>query len=49
MKTAAPPPREDQVPDELLGKIITSLIQFKMTKESKHYLDTIDLLDKLVP
>ena len=34
--------------DELLGKIITSLIQFKLTKESKHYLDTIDLLDELV-
>jgi hypothetical protein len=36
------------VHDELLGKIITSLIQFKLTKESKHYLDTIDLLDELV-
>jgi len=24
------------------------LIQFKLTKESKHYLDTIDLLDELV-
>ena len=34
--------------DELLGKIVTSLIQFKLTKESKHYLDTIDLLDELV-
>ena len=34
--------------DELLGKIITSLIQFKLTKGSKHYLDTIDLLDELV-
>ena len=34
--------------DELLGKIITSLIQFKLTNESKHYLDTIDLLDELV-
>ena len=34
--------------DELLGKIITSLIQFKLTKESKYYLDTIDLLDELV-
>lgn len=48
MKTEAPPPRKDQVYDELLGKIITSLIQFKLTKESKHYLDTIDLLDELV-
>ena len=47
MKTEAPPPRKDQVHDELLGKIITSLIQFKLTKESKHYLDTIDLLDEL--
>jgi hypothetical protein len=36
------------VHDELLGKIITSLIQFKLTNESKHYLDTIDLLDELV-
>jgi hypothetical protein len=36
------------VNDELLGKIITSLIQFKLTKESKYYLDTIDLLDELV-
>ena len=43
-----PQPREGQVHDELLGKIITSLIQFKLTKESKHYLDTIDLLDELV-
>ena len=34
--------------DELLGKIITSLIQFKLTNESKHYLDTIDFLDELV-
>ncbi len=34
--------------DELLGKIITSLIQFKLTNESKHYLDTIGLLDELV-
>ena len=48
MKTAAPPPREDRVHDELLGKIITSLTQFKLTKESKHYLNTIDLLDELV-
>ena len=48
MKTAAPPPRENQVHDELLGKIITSLIQFKLTKESKHYFDTVDLLDELV-
>ena len=48
MKTAKPPPRGNQVHDELLGKIITSLIQFKLTKESKHYLDTIDLLDELV-
>ena len=48
MKTAKPPPRQYQVTDELLGKIITSLIQFKLTKESKHYLDTIDLLDELV-
>ena len=48
MKTAKPPPRGNQVHDELLGKIITSLIQFKMTKESRHYLDTIDLLDELV-
>jgi hypothetical protein len=36
------------VNDDLLGKIITSLIQFKLTKESKYYLDTIDLLDELV-
>lgn len=48
MKTTVPQPREGQVHDELLGKIITSLIQFKLTKESKHYLDTIDLLDELV-
>ena len=48
MKTTVPQPRESQVHDELLGKIITSLIQFKLTKESKHYLDTIDLLDELV-
>lgn len=48
MKTAKPSPRQYQVTDELLGKIITSLIQFKLTKESKHYLDTIDLLDELV-
>jgi hypothetical protein len=48
LKTAKPPPRQYQVSDELLGKIITSLIQFKLTKESKHYLDTIDLLDELV-
>ena len=48
MKTAKPPPRQYQVTNELLGKIITSLIQFKLTKESKHYLDTIDLLDELV-
>ena len=48
MKTAEQSPRKDQVHDELLGKIITSLIQFKLTKESKHYLDTIDLLDELV-
>ena len=34
--------------DELLGKIITSLIQLKLTKESKYYLDTVDLLDELV-
>ena len=34
--------------DELLGKIITSLSQFKLTKESKYYLDTVDLLDELV-
>lgn len=34
--------------DELLGKIITSLVQFRLTKESKYYLDTIDLLDELV-
>lgn len=34
--------------DELLGKIITALIQFKLTKESKHYFDTVDLLDELV-
>ena len=34
--------------DELLGKIITSLIQFKLTNESEHYIDTIDLLDQLV-
>ena len=48
MKTAAPQPRENRVHDELLGKIITSLIQFKLTKESKHYFDTVDLLDELV-
>lgn len=48
MKMAKPLPRESQVHDELLGKIITSLIQFKLTKESKHYRDTIDLLDELV-
>ena len=48
MKTTAPPPRGSQVHDELLGKIITSLIQFKLTNESKHYLDTIDFLDELV-
>lgn len=34
--------------DELLGQIITSLIQLKLTKKSKHHLDTIDLLDELV-
>ena len=43
-----PSSSKNQVNDELLGKIITSLIQFKLTKESKHYLDTIDLLDELV-
>jgi len=48
LKTAKPPPRGNQVHDELLGKIITSLIQFKLTKESKHYFDTVDLLDELV-
>ena len=48
LKIAKPPPRESQVQDELLGKIITSLIQFKLTNESKHYLDTIDFLDELV-
>ncbi len=48
LKTAKPLPRQYQVNDELLGKIITSLIQFKLTKESKYYLDTIDLLDELV-
>jgi hypothetical protein len=48
LKTTVPQPRESKVHDELLGKIITSLIQFKLTKESKHYLDTIDLLDELV-
>ena len=48
MKTAAPQPRENRVQDELLGKILTSLIQFKLTKESKHYFDTVDLLDELV-
>ncbi len=48
MKTTVAQPRESKVHDELLGKIITSLIQFKLTKESKHYLDTIDLLDELV-
>ena len=48
LKIAKPPPRESRVQDELLGKIITSLIQFKLTNESKHYLDTIDLLDELV-
>ena len=48
LKIAKPSPRESQVKDELLGKIITSLIQFKLTKESKHYFDTVDLLDELV-
>ena len=48
MKTTVPQPRESQVHDELLGKIITSLIQFTLTKESKHYFDTVDLLDELV-
>jgi hypothetical protein len=48
LKTAKPPPRGNQVHDELLGKIITSLIQFKLTKEAKHHLNTIDLLDELV-
>jgi hypothetical protein len=48
LKTTVAQPRESKVHDELLGKIITSLIQFKLTKESKHYLDTIDLLDELV-
>ena len=43
-----PQPRESQVHDQLLGKIITSLIQFTLTKESKHYFDTVDLLDELV-
>ena len=47
-KISKPPPRESQVRDELLGKIITSLIQFKLTNESKHYVDTIDLLDELL-
>jgi hypothetical protein len=48
LKTTVAQPRESKVHDGLLGKIITSLIQFKLTKESKHYLDTIDLLDELV-
>ena len=48
MKTAKPPPRQYQVTDKSLGKIITSLTQFKLTRESKHYLNTIDLLDELV-
>ena len=48
LKTAKPPRRQHQVNDGLLGKIITSLIQFKLTKKSKYYLDTIDLLDELV-
>jgi len=48
LKTIAPPPRENQVHDQLLGKIITSLIQFTLTKDSKHYFDTVDLLDELV-
>ena len=48
LKTAKPPPRQYQVTDKLLGKIITSLTQFKLTRESKHYLNTIDLLDELV-
>ena len=34
--------------DELLGKIMSSLVQFKLTKESKYYLETVDLLDELV-
>ena len=49
MKTVTSAPRrKDQVNDELRGKVITSLIQFKRTKESKYYLDAIDLLDELV-
>ena len=48
LKTAAPPSREDQVSDELLGQIITSLIRLKLTKKSKHHLDTVGLLDELV-
>ena len=49
MKTVTSTPRRrDQVNDELRGKVITSLIQFKLTKESKYYLDAIDLLDELV-
>ena len=49
MKTVTSAPRrKDQVNDELRGKVITSLIQFKLTKESKYYLDAIDLLDELV-
>jgi len=31
-----------------MGQIIRSLIQLKLTKKSKLYLDTIDLLDELV-
>ena len=34
--------------DELLGQIITSLIRLKLTKKSKHHLDTVGLLDELV-
>ena len=49
MKTVTSAPRrKDQVNDELRGKVITSLIQFKLTKESKYYLDAIGLLDELV-
>ena len=33
--------------DELASKIIPSLIQFNLTKESNHYLGTIDPLDEI--
>ena len=49
MKTVTTaPPRKDQINDELLGRFTTSLIQFKLTQESKYYLDAIDLLHERV-